>query len=99
MAAVVRLGDTCSGHECFPPRNSTSGSPNVFCNSRPVHRVGDSWEVHTCTHPKVPHGSHSGTQASGSSTVYVNGNAIARVGDSISCGSSDSTGSDNVFAN
>ena len=32
MPAVTRKGDICTGHECFPPRSSTSGSPNVFVN-------------------------------------------------------------------
>ena len=26
MPAVTRKGDICTGHSCFPPRNSTSGS-------------------------------------------------------------------------
>lgn len=98
MPAVTRLGDTCTGHECFPPRASTGGSPNVFCNGKPVHRVGDGWEAHTCTHPKIPHGTHGGSLASGSSTVFVNGKPIGRVGDSVSCGSSVASGSPNVFA-
>ncbi len=98
MPAVARLGDTCTGHECFPPRSSTEGSPNVFCNGLPVHRVGDGWAVHTCTHPEVPHGSHGGVLASGSSKVFVNGQPIGRIGDAVSCGSSVATGSSNVFA-
>lgn len=98
MPPVVRLGDTCTGHECFPPRANFSGSPNVFVNGRPVHRVGDSWDIHTCTHDNVPHGSHGGVQASGSSKVFVNGRAIARIGDSVSCGSLCATGSNNVYA-
>ena len=98
MPAVVRLGDTCSGHECFPSRQNVSGSQNVFVNAKPAVRVGDAWDIHSCTHPEMPHGSHAGTQAGGSSTVYVNGRKLARVGDSISCGSSCSNGSSNVFA-
>ena len=98
MPAVVRLGDICTGHECFPPRSNVEGSPNVFVNGLPVHRVGDSWDVHTCTHPEIPHGSHAGSQSSGSSKVFVNGRAVARIGDSVSCGSSCASGSPNVFA-
>ena len=98
MPAVTRRGDICTGHECFPPRNSTSGSPNVFVNDIAAHREADSWAAHTCTHPEVPHGTHDGSLASGSSTVYVNGKQLGRIGDPVSCGSSVATGSKNVFA-
>ena len=98
MPAVTRLGDSCTGHDCFPARTSTSGSPNVFVNGIPAHREGDSWDVHTCTHPDTPHGSHGGSLSSGSSTVYVNGQQLGRVGDPVSCGSTVAAGSDNVFA-
>ena len=46
----------------------TEGSPNVFVNGAPVHRIGDG-------------DSHSGTQDEGSSTVFANGLGVARVGD------------------
>ena len=98
MPAVTRLGDSCTGHDCFPPRKSSSGSGNVFVNGIPAHREGDSWETHTCTHPKIPHGSHGGSLASGSSTVYVNGKPLGRIGDLVSCGSTVATGSGDVFA-
>ena len=98
MPAVTRKGDTCTGHDCFPPRSSTEGSPNVYCNGIPVHRQGDGWDVHTCTHPKVPHGSHGSSLASGSRTVYVNGKQIGRIGDPVACSSSVASGSPNVFA-
>lgn len=94
MPAVTRLGDTCTGHADFPPRESTSGSPNVFVNGKPAHRQGDSWAVH-CNSVPVCHG---GTLASGSSSVYVNGRQLGRIGDSVSCGSTVASGSSNVFA-
>jgi uncharacterized Zn-binding protein involved in type VI secretion len=96
MPGVVRLGDICTGHGCWPPRANSSASNNVFANSRGAHRVGDSWAAHTC--PDIPE-THGSTQATGSPTVFVNGRAWARIGDSIACGSSNATGSDNVFAN
>ena len=98
MPAVTRKGDSCTGHDCFPSRKSTSGSPDVYVNGKEVHREGDSWDVHTCTHPDTPHGSHGGTLSSGSSSVFANGKAIGRVGDSVSCGSNVADGSDNVYA-
>ena len=91
--AVVRLGDTCTGHGCYPPRANVSASSDVFVNGLGAHRVGDAWSIHCCG--VLCHGS---SQASGSSTVFVNGKALARIGDSIACGSNNATGSDNVFA-
>ena len=98
MPAVTRKGDSCTGHSCFPPRNSTSGSPNVFVNGKPAHRQGDSWETHCCTHTDCPHGCHSGSLASGSASVYVNGKKLGRIVDSVDCGSAVASGSSNVFA-
>ncbi|MEM0325112.1 MAG: PAAR domain-containing protein [Candidatus Aenigmatarchaeota archaeon] len=92
-AAVVRLGDSCSGHGCFPARNNDQGSPNVFVNGKPAHRVGDHWVTHCCLAS-----CHDGTASSGSGTVFVNGKPICRVGDSVSCGSTMAQGSPNVFA-
>ena len=87
MKAVCRAGvDT---HSCGSL--DIEGSPNVFVNGHPVHRVGDG-------------DSHGGVQAEGSSTVFVNGRAIARVGDNnggcpIPCAPNpEATGSENVFA-
>jgi len=92
-SAVVRLGDICTGHGCYPARANISASSDVFVNGLGVHRVGDSWSAHSC--PDTP--PHGSTQASGSGSVFVNGKAVARVGDSIACGSSNATGSSNVF--
>lgn len=90
---VVRLGDISCGHDCFPPRPNDEGSPNVFVNGKPVHRVGDHWATHCCG-PTC----HDGTASSGSGSVFVNGKAICRVGDTISCGDTMCEGSPNVFA-
>lgn len=98
LPAVTRLSDPCSGHECFPPRSSSSGSPNVFVNGLAAHRQGDGWSAHTCTHPDQPHGTHAGNLSSGSSTVFCNSKQLGRVGDPVSCGSSVAGGSSNVFA-
>ena len=97
MPAATRLGDSCTGHECFPPRANVAGSPNVFVNGRPLHRQGDGWDTHCCTHPEIPHGCHASILASGSSTVYANGKQAGRIGDPVACGSSVATGSGNVF--
>jgi len=94
MPGAVRLADTGSGHGCWPSRANSSASTDVFINSRGAHRVGDSWAAHTCEAIPETHGS---SQATGSPTVFVNGVALARIGDSIACGSSNATGSGDVY--
>ncbi len=93
MPAAARLNDMSAGH-CFFPRGNCQGSPNVFINGIPVHRVGDSWPIHKCKKKK-----HGSVQSQGSANVFVNGVAIARIGDSLSCGDVVAQGSPNVFVN
>lgn len=92
MPAITRLGDECTGHDCFPPRVNDTGSPNVFINGIAAHRVGDHWVEHTCDD-----NTHDGIAVQGSSTVFINGVPAMRVGDMISCGSAVAQGSPNVF--
>lgn len=92
--SIALLGSTCSGHGCFPPRVSLTGSSFFFINGTPVHAVGDAWAIHTCTTQ-----AHAGVLAEGSSLMYVNGKPIGRVGDAIDCGSVVAEGSDFVFVN
>lgn len=94
MPAVTRLGDSCTGHGCFPPRPSASAAETVFVNGRPVHRVGDAWSAHGC--PVCP--PHGGSLAAGSASVFAEGRAVGRVGDPVSCGSAVAEGSPDVFA-
>ena len=94
MPAVTRLGDACTGHGEWPPRPSSSASPNVYVNGIPVHRQGDSWATHCNPVPEC----HTSTLAAGSSTVYANGLQLGRVGDPVACGSAVAAGSANVFA-
>ena len=91
MAAASRLGDVCSGHDCFGPRPGATASNNVFINGIPAHRQGDGWQVHCCDV------CHTGTVTGGSSTVFINGRPAARIGDAIDCGSLIAQGSNNVF--
>jgi len=95
MPATARLGDTCTGHGCWPPRANTAASPNVNINGIPAHRQGDAWAPHTC--PSIPQ-THASSLARGSGTVFVNGKQLGRVGDPVACGSSVAAGSPNVFA-
>lgn len=96
MPAAHRHTDICTGHGCWPPRPNIQGSVNVFINNLGSHRVGDTWAVHCC--PAIP-ACHASVQGSGSPNVFVNGSAHARVGDAVACGSSNATGSNNVFIN
>ena len=97
MPGVVRLGDMSAGHpHCYPARPNIEASPNVFCNGKAVHRLGDAWAVHGACPEHTPHG---GVASSGSPNVFVNGKPICRIGDAISCGDTMAQGSDNVFAN
>jgi len=93
MPPVTRLGDVCTGHDCFNPRPSISASPNVNANGIPVVRVGDNYALHGCSNRKP----HTGILVSGSSTVSVNGLPVGRVGDGISCNSSVAAGSPDVI--
>lgn len=93
MAAAARLGDLCTGHECYPPRDGVSASPNVFTNGRNSHRLNDPWKTHCCGDD----GCHASTVASGSRTVFINGKRATRIGDRIACGSLVAQGSRNVF--
>jgi len=93
MPAVARKGDICTGHGCFPPRPNDQGSPNVFINGKPAHRVGDHWKVHCCGRK-----CHDSVLRDGSGTVFVNGKGLGRIGDAVACGSRVATGSSNVFA-
>lgn len=95
MPAVTRLGDLSTPDPCgAPARGNDVASPNVFVNSKKVHRKTDGWIDHACP-ASAP---HDATTTGGSSTVFVNGLAITRVGDSISCGSTIAQGSADVFA-
>ncbi len=94
MPAVHLKGQSCTGHQDYPPRNNLQGSSNVFVNGIPVHRQGDLWSVHCSGNPK---NCHSGALAKGSETVYANSLQLARVGDPVSCGSTAMQGSTTVY--
>lgn len=95
MPGAVRKGDMDSGHGPWPPRPCTSGSPDVFVNGIPAHRMGDAWAPHTET--VKPYETHSSVAATGSSTVFVNGKPKCRVGDKVACGSVMVGGSSDVI--
>jgi uncharacterized Zn-binding protein involved in type VI secretion len=103
MPAAARAGDSTTGIcdiglPCCPHGRSgtnAAGSPDVFINGQPAHRLGDTGPTN------CPHG---GTFESvqGSATVFVNGLPLTRIGDTTVCGAcgkngSHASGSPNVF--
>jgi len=93
MSAMTRIGDALSGHGCWPGHAIAEGSGNVFVNGIGAARAGDSSTPHTC--PPIPE-THSGVMV-GSNSVFVNGRSAQKVGDGVSCGSTQASGSSNVF--
>jgi uncharacterized Zn-binding protein involved in type VI secretion len=99
MPAATRKGDLCTGHNGWPARPSTSGSPNVKINGIPAVRVSDSYATHGKWVKKGDDkkwSEHGGALASGSGTVKINGKPAGRVGDSVNCGSKVAEGSPTV---
>lgn len=103
MPAAARMDDTSNGicdqgHKCCPhSRNGAcqAGSPNVFFNRKPAHRMNDSGAC------RCVHGGTFITSA-GSSNVFANGKPVARLGDSTVCQGCGQTGrivngSPNIF--
>lgn len=91
MPFAARIGNSCSGHGCFPPRMIITGNPKVIIQGMPAATVGDTLLPHACG-PNI----HSGNIASGSSKVFISGLPAARIGDIISCGSIIMTGANKV---
>jgi uncharacterized Zn-binding protein involved in type VI secretion len=95
MPQVARIGDSDTNHPPCAPGSCATGSPTVFANNIPVHRVGDT---------NTPHGyifciPHVTQLATGSPNVFANNIQVGRIGDAYSCGIKVNTGSPNVIAN
>jgi uncharacterized Zn-binding protein involved in type VI secretion len=73
---AVRLGDISAGNFPLPPEPNIQGSPSVFVNGLPWHRVTDHWDIPNPLNPIAILGF-------GSKTVFVNGLAAGRNGDFI----------------
>lgn len=95
MPAITRKEDQCTGHDDCPERPLVTGSPNVFANKKPMGRVTDKYEEHSC----LVHTSHQDEIAQGSPTTFCNGLPVGRVGDDVNIGGSVKEGSPDVFAN
>lgn len=82
MSGIVRQGDMCSGHGCFPPRLPISWSANVFVENKPVVLNGDLLESHCCPDNECHNGMYIGI-----GNVFANNRYIQKKSDPISCGS------------
>lgn len=94
MSGITVLGDKCTGHGDFPPRNNIAASSDVKIGGKGVVREGDAWATH-CNSAPVCHG---GAVVKGSGTVKVNGKGVVRIGDGLDCGSASAVGSGSVKA-
>lgn len=83
MPPATRKSDVCTGHPCFPPRPSSSGSGDTFTNNLAQMRLTDSYVPHGCCCCPA----HGGMLACGSGTVNVNNLPAGRQGDCVDCGS------------
>lgn len=80
MPAVSRIADLCIPHPTCPmPHTLITGSPNTYCNGRPI-----SFETCATTPHFVRIGKwcviHVGLVVTGATTVIVNGMPMARIG-------------------
>lgn len=46
MPGIVRLGDNCSGHKCWPSRPTVGSCQTVYVNGRLAVRQTDSYATH-----------------------------------------------------
>ena len=92
MPGVHRKTDNCTGHDCWPPRPSSTWSPDVYSNNLNVERYNDTMQIHCCS------ACHSGVHI-GQHDVYANGRDVQVCGDPIDCGSQCGICSGDVFVN
>lgn len=81
-SGMSRLGDFESGHGCWFPVVTVTGSPNVMVNKIPANKSGDITVTHVCG-TKPPHPDKC---SKGSKKVWVNKKMAMRVGDLLAPG-------------
>lgn len=85
IPALYTPKDMTSGHGPWPPVGyvppPNGASPNVFINTKNVHRVGDK----TLPHFHLPPDIHSDNISTGSKTVFVNNKPMATIGSLLTC--------------
>jgi len=98
MPALSRLGDTSTGHGCFPPTVLvTTPVTKTFVNGIRPSVVNSSCQhaIHCCG--DVCHAGSSRSPSSGALKTYIEGLRAARIGDPIACGDTIGQGSPNTF--
>tara|TARA_B100000029_G_scaffold434837_1_gene448480 strand:+ start:1845 stop:2144 length:300 start_codon:yes stop_codon:yes gene_type:complete len=81
-SGISRLGDMESGHQCWHPVKTVTGSANVMINKVPANKVGDITKTHKCG-KKPPHPDKC---SKGSKTLLINKKPAMRIGDLLSPG-------------
>jgi uncharacterized Zn-binding protein involved in type VI secretion len=98
MPAVSRVGDTSTGHGCFPPTTMTS-SPvqKTFINGSKPGVVDSTckFSAHSCGTTTHPDGAR--TPTAGTSKTKIEGYSVARIADPLGCGDIIGEGSPNTF--
>lgn len=92
---VSGIGDSTTGHGCWPPTNICEGASTIIVEGIPPARIGDAAIPHRCT--KDPHPTHGLSVASGSSTTIYQGMPVARIGDSMTCGDAIAQGRPSII--
>ncbi|MGL5758538.1 type VI secretion system PAAR protein [Plesiomonas sp.] len=80
--SIVLLGDLGTDHDGFHPSPVITASSDVFLDSKPVARKGDTLQPHSQSGRSL----HSRSISGGIDSVLVNGKPIAVTGDKIDCG-------------
>ncbi|WP_288490970.1 RHS repeat-associated core domain-containing protein [uncultured Pantoea sp.] len=90
LATAARDGIADAGAASMTPKGKiTTGSPNVFINSKPAAMATNSIVACKDDGPQQ--------MAEGSSRVYINGLPASRIDDRTTCDAKVMTGSDNVY--
>lgn len=98
MPAVSRLGDTSTGHGCFPPTTMVrTPIQKTFINGQKpgVKDEQCQYSAHTCGIVTHPDSNRYPTE--GSEKTYIEGFLVARIADALACGDVIGEGSPNTF--
>lgn len=94
MPSASRLGDSSTGHGCFPPTAVNGGvASKTSIEGSMAAVVGSTHPVHSCGVTV-----HTGRSiSSGSGKTTIEGSPSARIGDAINCGDAMAQGASKTF--
>lgn len=98
MPAVSRVGDTSTGHGCFPPTTMIKSPIKKTYINGVIPGAKDQecqFSAHSCG--IVTHPNQGRTPTEGSTKTFIEGYSIARIADPIACGDVIAEGSPNTF--